>query len=76
MIWDNGGADYVQKKLPNTNFIKTVFTGLDLYLSSENAGLGSDRATHVRADLVKYLNNYTKNFIDNKTLFLISSHKF
>ena len=76
LIWDYGGADVVQNKMPKNILTKTAFKALDIYLSSEGAGAGSDRASHARADAVNYFKTTTINNITPATLFNISLHKF
>lgn len=75
VIWDYGGSDFITKKLPYTLVKGSVFT-LDLVLSSQTAGIGSDRVSNVRADAVYYFNKRTKSYIDNEVLFRIKNHKF
>ena len=66
----------MQDKLPKNILTKVAFTGLDLYLSSENLNVGADRASNARAEAVDYFKTTTKKMINNETLFLISMHKF
>lgn len=75
VIWDYGGADVVQDKMPKNILTKTLFRGIDLYLSSENMGVGSDRASNIRADAVKYFKTKTINYLDIETLIKISLYK-
>jgi hypothetical protein len=75
VIWDYGGSDFITRKLPYT-FVKGSVFALDLFLSSEGAGAGSDIASNVRANAVNYFNLRTKNYIDNDVLLRIKLHKF
>jgi hypothetical protein len=75
VIWDYGGSDFITRKLPYT-FVKGSVFALDLVLSSQDAGLGSDIASNVRAKAVNYFMTRTKNYIDNDVLFRIKQHKF
>ena len=53
VIWDYGWSDFIARKLPYTAVKGAVFI-LDIALSSEGAGAGSDRASNERADAVNY----------------------
>lgn len=75
VIWDYGGSDFITRKLPYT-FVKGSVFALDLVLSSQGAGSGSDIASNVRAKAVNYFMTRTKNYIDNDVLFRIKQHKF
>ena len=53
-----------------------LFKTLDIYLSSQKLGVGSDRAAHLRANEVNYFKTNTVNYITPATLFSINLHKF
>jgi hypothetical protein len=76
VIWDYGGGNFVESKLPNTKIVRLGFKSLDIYLSSENVGMGSDMVSNVRANAVNYFMTRTKNYIDSEVLFRIKQHKF
>jgi hypothetical protein len=75
VIWSYGGSDFITKKLPYTLVKGSVFT-FDLFMSSQNAGLGSDVASNDRARAINYFETKTKSYIGNETLFKIKQHTF
>ncbi len=74
--WSYGGANLVESKLPKNVFAKTIFQGFDLYLGSDNLGVGSDKNSHIRADTQHYFKTQTLKLIDSETLYKINLHKF
>lgn len=67
-----GGADVVQKRLPQNVLTKTFFRGLDIYLSSDDLSVGSNRQSKYKANAnyefkTKVLNVLTKEKYENRT---------
>jgi hypothetical protein len=76
VIWDYGGGVKVEKYFVKGLVSATAYNLFDAYLSSQNLGVGSDRASRVRADAVNYFKTTTVNYITPATLFNINLHKF
>ena len=76
VIWDYGGADYTQGKMPKNVLTKTLFRGLDTYLSSQDLGRGSDRLSNQRANDVNIFKTAIMPLINNSVLFQINLHQF
>jgi hypothetical protein len=76
VIWDYGGGVTVEKHFVNGLVSATIYNLFDAYLSSQPLGVGSDRATHIRANEVNYFKTNTVNYITPATLFRINLHKF
>ena len=76
VIWDYGGSVEADKYFGKSIISKTALTLFDVYMSSQSLGVGSDRATHLRANAVNYFKTNTVNYITPATLFSINLHKF
>jgi RHS repeat-associated protein len=76
VIWDYGGGVTVEKHFVKGLVSATIYNLFDAYLSSQQLGVGSDRAAHLRANEVNYFKTNTVNYITPATLFSINLHKF
>lgn len=76
VIWDYGGGVTAEKKLVGGLVSFATYNLFDSFMSSQDAGVGSDIASNVRAKAVNYFMTRTKSFIDNEVLFRIKHHKF
>ena len=76
IIWDYGGGDFVESKLPKNIVSKVLVKGVDMYFSSQPTALSADKTYMDRARAVNEFKTNTVKFIDMKTILNITLHKF
>jgi len=76
VLWDYGGADILEKRLPKNPFTLVGRYGFDIYFSSQSIGIGSDKGYMDRVRALHEFKTNTIQYLDVKTLMEIGFHKY
>ena len=66
----------MQKRIPKNFLTKSIFRGLDLYLGSDDLGIGSDRVSSFKANAKHQFQSKVSKIITGKKLLKIEMKKY